>query len=437
MQGTTLSRGRMRPAAALMPLMAGALVLVGAWCAAAPAQTTEAAVPAPPAFYTQSIGRISDIQGDSFRFAAGEGRMVRIRLMDADCQPLGEATTQQAAAVATNLLQASPVWVFPIGQTKAGGTDEIWADVWTDKGWLSQVLIRAGYAQKRTEPTPSSLSPADAAGTSNKGPAPAAPAFVAAACTLQSGNTFEIDQGGKKVNARLFDTTCEGLSDAQRSDANATASQLFAKGGVWVFPCAPIRDAKTSVPVRIWTAEGWLSDILVKAGQAQRGEAVEKPAADATAQAAPAPKPQPVRKPPEKPAEPAVDWQPISVTLAKHKRSSSAGSMWSREIRTGEGDLGAMDNTSAALESNIFKITSGVWRLAWETKGEKAHLNVTVFRCGGKSPDSPSKVGSSQVATYAATSGAPVLRTTPGSYWVRFMGAANVTVKAEEATPKK
>lgn len=437
-QGAALSRGRMRVAwaTALMPLMAGALILVGAWCAAAPAQTTEAAVPAPPAFYTQSIGRISDIRGDSFTFAAGEGRKVRIRLIDADCQPLGEATAQQAAAVATNLLQASPVWVFPIGQTKAGGTDEIWADVWTDKGWLSQVLIRAGYAQKRAEPTPSSLSPADAAGTSNKGAAPAAPAFLAAACTPLAGNTFEIDQGGKKVNARLFDTTCEGLSDAQRSDANATASRLFAKGGVWVFPCTPIRDAKTSVPVRIWTAEGWLSDVLVKAGQAQRGEVVEKPAADATAQAAPAPQPQPVRNPPEKPPETTVDWQPISVTLAKHKRSSSAGAIYSRAYRAGVGDIPALDDTSANLESNIFKITSGVWRLTWETKAENARLNVTAFRCGGK-PDSPSTMGSSQIASYTANAGAPILRTMPGSYWIRVIGAANVTVKVEEATLKK
>jgi hypothetical protein len=189
--------------------------------------------------------------------------------------------------------------------------------------------------------------------------------------------------------------------------------------------------------VRIWTAEGWLSDVLVKAGQAQRGEAVEKPAADATAQAAPAPQPQPVRKPPEKPPETGVDWQPISVTLAKHKRSSGAGAMYSRAVRAGEGDLPAIDSTSAALESNIFKITSGVWRVTWETKAEKAHLNVTVFRCGGKSPDSPSKVGSSQVASYLGLSGAPILRTMPGSYWIRFMGAANVTVKVEEATPKK
>ena len=437
MQGTTLSRGRMRPAAALMPLMAGALVLVGAWCAAAPAQTTEAAVPAPPAFYTQSIGRISDIQGDSFRFAAGEGRMVRIRLMDADCQPLGEATAQQAATVAIKLLEGAPVWVFPVGQTKAGAADEIWADVWTDKGWLSQVLIRAGYAQKRTEPTPSSLSPADAAGTSNKGPAPAAPAFPATACTPQSGDTLEIDQGGKKVNARLFDATCEGLSGTQRSDANATASRLFAKGGVWVFPCAPLRDAKTFVPVRIWTAEGWLSDVLVKAGQAQRGETLAKPAAEATAQATPAPKPPPVKKPPEKPAESAIDWLPISVTLAKHQRSSSAGAQYSRAMRSMMGDLTAENSTSSNLESNIFKISSGVWRLTWETKAEKAHLAVTVYRCGGNSPDSASKAGSSQVASYTANTGAPILRTMPGSYWIRAMGAADVTVKVEEATPKK
>ncbi|MBE3096843.1 MAG: hypothetical protein IMZ44_06885 [Planctomycetes bacterium] len=429
-QGATLSRGRMRVA------WATALVLVGAWCAPAPAQTTEAAVPAPPAFCTQSVGRISDIQGDSFRFAAGEGRTVRIRLIDADCQPLGEATAQQAATVATNLLQDAPVWVFPVGQTKVGAADEIWADVWTAKGWLSQVLIRAGYAQKRTEPTPSSLSPADAAGTSNKGPAPAAPAFPAAACTPQSGDTLEIDQDGKKVNARLFEATCEGLSGTQRSDANATASRLFAKGGVWVFPCAPLRDARTFVPVRIWTAEGWLSDVLVKAGQAQRGETVEKPA-EATAQTTPAPKPPPVKKPPEKPAEPAIDWLPISVTLAKHQRSSSAGARYSRAMRVGVGDIPAWDDTSANLESNLFKISSGVWRLTWETKAEKAHLTMTVYRCGGNSPDPASKAGSSQIATYSANTGSPILRTMPGSYWIRAFGAADVTVKVEEATPKK
>lgn len=441
-----VGRGSLRAAAwpLLLCVAAGLLAAAGAWPASAWAQAAGGPVPAPPAFHTQSPSRVRDIQGDSFVFSPSEGKSFRVRLIDADCQPLGEAAAKQAAAVATNLLEGAPFWVFPAGQNKGPTTDEVWADVWTEKGWLSAVLIRAGYAQRRTEPAPASLSPFDLSGTSNKGPAPAAPAFLASACTPQGGDTLEVETGGKKFTVRLFDATCEGASGDQRNEADAAATRLAAKGGVWVFPCAPLQGGKAVTPARIWTAEGFLGDILVKAGCAQRGETPDRAAAQAAAaKAAPtaAPKPAPARKPEktEKPAEPTFDWQPISVTLTQHRRSSGVGSQYSRMMGAMAGSMNLLDAASGNLESNVFKISSGVWRVTWEAKqGDKgSRATISVMRCGGNAPDATSKTPSAQVASYTTPTGVQILRTMPGNYWVRVSGVADCTVKVEEAVPRK
>jgi endonuclease YncB( thermonuclease family) len=418
---------------------AAALAAIAAGAAGPPAAPTAAPVPAPPpalppapAFYTEGLSRVRDIQGDSFTFVRDDGQAVRVRLLDADSESLGESIRGQAQAVAVKLLEEAPVWVFPSGQAQAGAPGEIWADVWTSKGFLSQVLLRAGYAQRRTQPALSSLARPDAAGTSNKGPAPPAPALLATSCKAVSGDTFEIQEGAKKLTARLFDVAAEG-------DSDATAARLVGAGAVWVFPCTPRPlDGKSPWPVRIWTAEGWLSDALLRAGQAKPSEGVEKTAI--AAKPAATPRPEPVKRPAvQKPAEPQIEWRPISVVMARSKKSSwVVAAIRGSDTSSGGAGGNYADEPSNAMESEVFKITTGAWRVSWEAKiGNKTNQIIfQVFRCGGNSPDSTSKSPSSQVVSYNAAKGAQVLRTMAGNYWVKVTGSIDASMTIEEAYPK-
>jgi hypothetical protein len=411
--------------AAMCCLLGAAL---GPWAATARAQD---APPAAPAFYTQGLSRVTDVQGDSFAFSRADGKTVRVRLFDADCRPFDESVRSQARAVAARLMEEEPVWVFPVGRTQGGTADEVWADVWTSKGWLSQVLLRTGYAQRRTGLEMSSLAPPDAAGTSNEGPAPAGAAFVAA-CKPVSGDIFEIDRGGRKASLRLFDATCE----TGASEATATATRLLG-GPAWVFPCAPQpSEIKNPWLVRIWTAEGWLSDVLVKAGQAKRGEPAKDTAAATpapTAKAAPTKRPPPVR-----PAPTTIEWKLIPATLAQSQRASGLSAQYARaSIAAGGGyvDTGPVNG----METDVFPITSGAWRITWEaTKGEKSNSPVTclVYRCGVGQSESIAKVPSTQVGSFQITAGSQIFRTAPGRYWVKFLGSTTITLKVEEATLK-
>ena len=415
---------------AALPLAAAALVLAVAAAGPAPAGAPASDVPppAPPAFYTQHLGSIADIQGDAFAFTRDDGQKVRIRLLDADCAPLGNTVRTQAQAIASKLLEEAPFWVFPVGRTQGGEANEVWADVWTAKGWLSQVLIRAGYAQRRTEPALSALATPDTAGTSNKGPAPAAPAFVAPSCKPTAGDTFEIESGTRKFAARLFDAACEGVPDAQRTEAGATATRLVGSGAVWVFPCAPPPiDGKGEWPVRLWTAEGWLSDVLVRAGQAKRSEGVDKAAVASATKPAPAPRPEPAKQPaPKKPAEQTIEWKPVPIRLTVVTPPTTD-------------TMFELSASASHLESQVFKTTSGVWRLTWNGKPEQpnARLVVQVLRYGGNQPDSTDKVPSSQVFYCAQPAGNQVLQTAPGNYWIKITNTTTATAKVEEAFRKE
>lgn len=384
--------------------------------------------PAAPAFYTQGISRIREIKGDSFTFMRDDGKAVRVRLIDADVAPCGESARVQAGAVATKFFEETPVWVFPVGRSADGS--EVWADVWTPKGWLSQVLVRAGYAQPRTEPALSTLSPPDAAGASNKGPAPVAPAFQTAV-KPKTGDTFDIEQGTRKHSVRLFDAACEGADQA--SSAPATATRLLG-GPVWVFPCAsPPVDGKGDWPVRIWTVEGWLSDVLVKAGQAKHVDGSAKPATAVAAKPETAPKPAPVKPAVKKPPETAIEWKTISVTLstvAPDSEDKGAGT-----------DLGVLTGNANAshLESQVFKITTGAWRVSWEMKTavKGSRPMIQVLRCGTGQTDTTVKTPSTQVISSTQAVGGQVLRTAPGNYWIKVGGTTTATVKVEEATKKE
>jgi hypothetical protein len=115
--------------------------------------------PAAPAFYSVAISRIRNIAGDSFEFEREDRKIVKARLHDADCAVLGGSAIASAKAVATNLLEAQPVWIFPCGQVKTSEGSELWVCVWTAKGWLGDLLIRAGYARRRAGPEGVTLEP--------------------------------------------------------------------------------------------------------------------------------------------------------------------------------------------------------------------------------------------------------------------------------------
>jgi hypothetical protein len=306
--------------------------------------------------------------------------------------------------------------------------------VWTSKGWLSLVLIRAGYAQRRTHPAPASLAPPDTTGTSNKGYAPDSPAFLSATFRPVAGDTFEVEQGAKNVTVRLFDVTCEG---SQQADASATAARLIGEGPAWVFPCGPQpAEGKGVWPVRIWTSKGWLSDALVQAGQAKRIEDAEKPAvAAAKTGAKPAPKSEPAKRPAAEKAGPqTVEWRPVAITL-----TASAGKK--KAAKAGKEDTGPKN-----YESQTFTIASGVWRLSWEAKVENpsSRISFQVFRCTAPPPNPAAKAGNkgsdkqpaSQIASSFALTGAQPMRTGPGRFWIKVSGATEVTVKVEEAVLK-
>jgi endonuclease YncB( thermonuclease family) len=414
-------------------LLAALLVAVAFPGAAARAQATDTP-PAAPAFYTGAISRVSAVEGDTFLFRRDDGKTVRVRLAEADCKAAGEIAVAAAKVLSEKLLQ-DPFWVFPTGQVKTGETEEIYADVWTPKGPLSYVLIRAGYAKPRTDP-PAGLAATDPAGTSNKGPDPAPPAFLATSCKPVAGDTYEVEQADKKLTVRLLDCAAEGASPAE---GQAAATRALGTGPVWVFPCGPApSDSRTGQPVRIWTAQGWLADALVKGGFARRIDPFEKPAATPTQTAAKGetpPKSVAKREPPAKPEQPQVEWRPIAITLAKPDRSGEGvGKAAARTLSMGI----VGDTTPGFLESQIFKISSGVWKVTWEPASNAAktgRVMIQVYRCAGNTADTAAKFPASQAATFSGPAGNQVLRTMVGSFWLRVTSGGGTTVKVEEAYP--
>lgn len=420
----------------LAPAALAAAIMVLAAPVPLAAQIRELApAPASPAFYTQSPSCVREVAGDSFLFVCDGGREVRVRLFDADCSALDEAARAQAKAVAARLLEEDLFWVFPVGQTKAGAVVEVWADVWTSKGWLSQVLLRAGYARPQSGPANQALSPFDAAGTSNKGPPPPSPAIFTTAKSV-SGDTFEVQDGGKKFPIRLFDARLEGLEAAKANEASATAARLLGSDGAWIFPCGPQpTDGKTSWPVRIWTREGWLSDVLVKAGQAVRGGPAEKALAakadkkpDAARKSAGEDKPAPEKKAKaeKKPAEAVVSWVPLPVKMAAMPAGQNP---MVRKYSRGYAGNGTGDSND--MDCEPFKIASGVWRISWEAKAADKYTRVGVQVSKCQSADAPNKKSAQQVASFSSATGVQVLTTGPGAYWIKISGVSEATVKVE------
>jgi len=380
---------------------------------ALPAAAPAPPLPAPPAFHTGSIGRISEIAGDSFVFT-GEGRKkVRVRLAHANCAPLGKTAETNATIVAKNILETEPVWVFPCGKAKGTPEDEIWACVWTSKGWLAEVLIRAGYAQRRTALDPAALEPAAAPCSPAPGcPGPCQPAFAAASCAVSEGDAFDTEHAGRKYKVQLADVTCQGLEESQREAAKAEAARLLAAGPVWVLPCSVRRGAgQDEACALVWTQGGWLSDALIKAGLAKPGQA-DKPATPGPAGGVKPPTPGPGSTTP--PAPPPKPDSPKPGDQMK----------W-REV-----PLRKTGGMVMSCRSGRFKIDVPEWRVSWNLKPWRTNSPVSFTICRVDENVVSGGV-STHVASFAGQSGSTYVRAQPGTCWIQVTGSPELVVKVE------
>ena len=358
--------------------------------------------PAAPAFFTVSIGRVRNIQADSFGFVRDDQKRVCVRLAGADCSKMPERIRGIAQTILCNVLQAEPVWVFPCGHAK-GKSDEMWACVWTKKGWLSEVLIRADYAMRRTDLDLASLERCETTGAATQGQPPWLPAFAAASCKPVDGETYEVDRGGTAVRVRLFDVTCAGADTP--TAATGAAEKCVGGGPVWVFPCGPQKRGE-DMRVRIWTAGGCIAAALLKQDLAKRYDdpynaEIQTASADPEPEpVAPKHTPDPVSpRPPTRSRGPQpLKWTPVSISAAKVAKGGMQGA-----------------------ETKTFAVPApGVWRVTWKceppTAGFRVMLNV--YRVDEKWQ---TRVSSTHVVTLKGLTGQRVLQTPPGTYWIKLV----------------
>ena len=410
------SRGASAPCLRLLPLAALAAVAwaaglaASAWAAAAAAGAGEpaarAALPPRPAFYTVSVSRLRVAEPDAFTVVLDPAKPpVRIRLADATCEDLTPSQRELALALATDLLRAEPLWIFPCAAGEGAGGE--WrARVWTRKGWLSEVLINAHFAKRRTDQDAGSPVPANQVPGAAGDVPPFPPAFAAAVSSPTSGDTFEVTRDGKPCRVRLFDVTCDGAGDADA--ARAAAARLLGSDPVWIFPSTRRRlGPNEAVPARIWTGAGWLSEALVKARLAKR---LDDPGALAEADV---PKPTPTKSPttPKPAYEPHVDW------------------VW-REVPVSDGP----SPDPLRCQSNVFTVTSPVWRLSWDMKPVRTGATVLlhVYRVDEKWEV---RISSTHVRSLEGNRGSVLIRSKPGDYWIAGVQSSRINVKAEVQEP--
>jgi hypothetical protein len=307
--------------------------------------------------------------------------------------------------------------VFPCGQAKGASGEEIWGDVWTTKGWLSDILIRAGYAKRRPEADLAALTPIEKPPASAGGALPPpAPAFAAASGTSSEGDTLEVEHGGHKLKVYLSDVTCQGLDSAKRDAAAATAARLLQAGPFWVFPCTAMKgQGPDDVRGRVWTQRGWLSSALVQEGSARRLEEgeIHAPAPGARAAASgkaaaggtgPAAANPPAARPAPKPATAPARW---------------------REIQVPEGPAMGM-----SCQSGRFRVEVPQWRLTWNMQPwrEAMPISLSVCRVDEKVINGAT---STHVGSFRGLTGSTIIRAAPGTFWIQVTGSGKLGVKVE------
>jgi len=363
-----------------------------------------ASPPAPPAVCTTYLSAVTKIQGDSFHFE-WQGRTMTIRLRDADSSDLDPPRRQSAVFLAAQLLEAEPFWIFPCAPLKAD--TEVLARVWTKKGWLSEILIKSNLAKRRSDVAAVTFPPAEAPSAAAPAdvPPPPPPAFAAPIQKIVAGDTFEVQQEGKTVRIRLYDAACAGDTDR----AKELAAQTLGTGPVWIFPSSQRKlDAGDDLPVRIWTARGWLADVLVAASAARHYPDPDKALEERTEKKAATP-----AQPPSQPAEeksgsstpPKVVWREVPVTVAK--------------------------SSTHSIETAVFTIPSSEWRLSWDLKRVMQHAAILVNVCYVDPRYSEVKRSMKPAASFTADRGSTLIRHKPGQYYLRIAGAKGLNVKVE------
>jgi len=391
-------------AAALACLAAGA---------AAPAVAAEAAAagtgayPPPPAFYTVAISRLKIVEPDTFEITRGNLKAITVRLAGASCEGIDRAKREQALSLVTNLLEPEPFWVFPCGRDKDGPETAWRAHIWTKKGWLSEVLVKALLATRRPDPFDGGDLPAAKIEYDKAPPPPCAPAFQGAIRQAIDGNTFEVIRDGKTLKVRLFDVGCDSGS---ADDAKALATKLAGSDPVWIFPSTQRRPGPgEALPVCIWTKEGWLSRAMAKGGLAKVFPDPDK--ADATAAVAAKPDPAPGKEPkpvkdPHTPTSGTYVWREVPVSQRTSK------------------------DTLLECMSDVFKITSPEWRIQWDMQPARsgAIIILGIYRVDEKWQ---TQISATQIIGFSGNSGAQVIHSLPGDYWIKVTQGTKLKVKVE------
>lgn len=106
------------------------------------------APPGPPSF-SAIVSGVRD--GDTLEVVR-EGQRVRLRLFDVACPELDERNGERARQITARTVGQTPVWIFPSGRRATDAHGRMLVRVWTQKGWLSDVLIKAGAATRYVDP---------------------------------------------------------------------------------------------------------------------------------------------------------------------------------------------------------------------------------------------------------------------------------------------
>ena len=397
-------------------VLAAVLLMVVALPGAGRAETAGAASPpAPPAVYTTYRVAVTKIQGDSFQFE-WEGRTITIRLRDADSSDLDPPRRQSAVFLAAQLLEAEPFWIFPCAPLKAGAPGEVRARVWTQKGWLSEILIKSNLAKRRSDVAAVTFTPAEAppAAAPADVPPPPPPAFAAPIQQIVAGDTFEVQREGKTVRLRLYDAAC--AADADR--AKELAAKTLGTGPVWIFPSSQRKlGPENDLPVRIWTREGWLADALVKAEAAKYFADPDKALEERI-----------VKKGAE-PAPPTPAQTPAKPTAGAPGSSTPEKTVWRRV-----GVSTALKSTHT-IESTVFKIPAAQWRFSWNLKRVMQHAAIHINVCYVDPRYSEAKRSITPAESFTADRGSTIIRHVPGQFYLRIQGATELNVVVEYPEP--
>jgi len=391
-----------------MKVLGAAGLLLTTVAVAIAAAPPDPSLPAPPAFFTVGVSRISTIEGDSFHLTLEGGKVVTVRLADADCHGLDLRARDSAKAVASGILETQPVWIFPLGHNVTPATDELWAEVWTPKGWMGEVLVKAGYAVSRSGLDAGSLVPFGVGAAAGTGSPPSAPAFLCTSCTTADGIVYEMEGAGHRLRGRLADVA---VDPSQGGAAKDVATRLLGAGPVWVFPSNAGRVGPGGeFRVRLWTREGWLSEALIKAGAAKRGTPDDKmPAAAQPTGSAPTP------------AAPAT-----GATGSAPKSGSFGGMSW-RPIAISKSKGGTFEWQSAN-----FKVSQPTIRLSWNLKPVRRAFSVAVSLMRLDDEQGPGGGSSTNACAFAGPAGSQILHVRPGDYWIHVAGSIETNVTVEE-----